>query len=703
MACGSPLKVVTKNIPLTYNISDYLPHNTLLQRGKYKIESGLSQGGFGITYKAIKNDTLEVVAIKELFPEQVRRQGVLVEWRRFCNPSQQEQVEKFNLEAEILSNCIHPSIVRYREYFEENNTAYIVMDFIEGLSLDKIIKNETILSEIRIKKYFLQITEALKIVHARGILHRDISPTNILIDRQDRAILIDFGAARQFLVGRTKQMTVILNPGYAPPEQYRPRVKPVPGIDFYALCASMYHGLTGRVPDNSLDREDAMRERRADPLILPIQIVSNISQQMEKILMMGMAINPERRFQDADILIQYLEGNIHYSLLFQARELVKEAKLLPGQKLTNLKKASIIYQKVLEQESNNFEAKVELAEIMLYLDINKAEELAISAIAQKANDRRSYGILGVVKCHQKQWQQGLEYLKYANSIIDRDSCQAANLAMAAWQLKEWETANRFANRALQVLPTINPQHLNLDLIAQNVFILGIKAYIAFEQEEWANVISAARQAITQSKQLSTQERKQFQEWIYPSLILALEKAVTNPKSPDLENCLQECQNLPFTKAYRAWQLAKQGSETEAFNLLTTISLNENFPAWVLLNIAIGYERQKQLMQAQQVYQQYLKIIPNNSFAYFRLGTVQGNLQLWEEAKISLETALQLKTDYAEAYHNLGWVLLNLRKQGKQFSSQYNEKTAYKNAVRLYEQQGKLKLAKIIQEIIARYQ
>ncbi|MGB3512403.1 MAG: serine/threonine-protein kinase, partial [Microcoleaceae cyanobacterium] len=242
IACGCPLTTLN-------SVGYQLPRGTLLEQGKYRIEKTLGEGGFGITYQAIDLEKTTNVAIKELCPDKFLRHGINIIWPASITPQiQQQQIQKFKTEAESLKKCIHPNIVRVIHWFEANNTAYLVMEFISGKPLSKIVKEQGKLPENIVKEYFIQIAEALKVVHSNNFLHRDIKPDNIIINSQDKAILIDFGSAREFLVGLTNKMTAMLTPGYAPIEQYANLSKPNPSTDFYAVCASIYHALTGIVP-----------------------------------------------------------------------------------------------------------------------------------------------------------------------------------------------------------------------------------------------------------------------------------------------------------------------------------------------------------------------------------------------------------------------------------------------------------------------
>ena len=215
----------------------------------------------------------------------------------------QQELSNLQREAHYLSKCVHPNIAKVYDWFEENNTAYIVMKFISGKSLYQILQDDKPLLEERVKRYMIKIAEGLKVVHSHNLLHRGIKPDNILIDERDRAVLIDFGEAREFIPGRTSEMDVILTPGYAPLEQYAKKVKRYPATDIYALCASMYELLTGEIPPPATDRI------LSETLIPPRQLRPELSPLIERVILTGMKMKVEERFQTADELIKVLRGS----------------------------------------------------------------------------------------------------------------------------------------------------------------------------------------------------------------------------------------------------------------------------------------------------------------------------------------------------------------------------------------------------------
>jgi len=236
--------------------------------GKYELQAVLGQGGFGITYKAWDGALNRAVAIKEYLPSDVavRVDGSTVRARsRNDQESFQWGLERFLEEARALARFeATPSIVRVYDYMQENGTAYMVMALIEGTPLSAVYRSEAPLSEERLKAIVLPILDGLDDVHEAGFLHRDIKPANILIRPNGAPVLIDFGAARQALGEKSRSITSVFTPGYAPFEQYTSSGKQGAWTDIYALAATLYHGVTGKAPPQATDR---IREDPMEPAV----------------------------------------------------------------------------------------------------------------------------------------------------------------------------------------------------------------------------------------------------------------------------------------------------------------------------------------------------------------------------------------------------------------------------------------------------
>ena len=239
----------------------HLSNDTLLQGGKYKIIRFIAAGGFGCTYEAMHVMLNKRVAIKEFFVKDFCNRDEHSGHISIGTNSKRDLVaklkRKFLDEARAVSAMSHPGIVHVSDVFEENGTAYFVMDFINGRSLADIVHQEGPMSEARALGYIRQVCAALNYVHSNNRLHLDIKPQNIMVDGADRAILIDFGASKQYdeESGENTSSLLGLTPGYAPPEQSSQDLQHFyPATDIYALGATLYNILTGSTPPDSARR-----------------------------------------------------------------------------------------------------------------------------------------------------------------------------------------------------------------------------------------------------------------------------------------------------------------------------------------------------------------------------------------------------------------------------------------------------------------
>ncbi|HEX2863666.1 MAG TPA: protein kinase [Deinococcales bacterium] len=232
-----------------------LPDGTLLDRGRYRIEKLLGQGGFGITYLARDQHLSRPVAVKELFPGGATRYGANVVPPSNWKPSEfAEASDRFMREGRVLAQFNNRSIVHVLEVFSENATSYLVMEALKGETLHERMLKRGPLPPAEVSDIARQVAGALEVVHAANLLHRDIKPENVFLTDDGRTVLIDFGSARQFVPGKTVSQTRILSPQYAPLEQFGAAGKFGPPTDLYALGATLYHALTGNLPTSSADR-----------------------------------------------------------------------------------------------------------------------------------------------------------------------------------------------------------------------------------------------------------------------------------------------------------------------------------------------------------------------------------------------------------------------------------------------------------------
>ena len=235
---------------------DALPEGYRVQ--EFEFLSVLGVGGFGTTYLA-KNSLLDcIVAIKEYFP---RGFASRMEGHNICPRSSSKSenyawgLERFLDEAKTLAQLNHPGIIRIHKYFEAHGSGYIVMEYIEGETLSERLKRDNTLSESRLMNILNPLVKGLEQIHAAGYLHRDITPKNILLRKDGTPVLIDFGAARQAVGARSRSVTAVVTPGYAPLEQYSTRGRQQgPWTDIYGLSAVAYRCITGTVPKDATER-----------------------------------------------------------------------------------------------------------------------------------------------------------------------------------------------------------------------------------------------------------------------------------------------------------------------------------------------------------------------------------------------------------------------------------------------------------------
>lgn len=240
----------------------------------YEIQSVLGMGSFGITYLARDHDLQRPVAIKEYFP--VTLAVRLINGVAIAPRSENDRkyyaycLARFLEEARTLAKFQQPNIVRVVRYLEANDTAYLVMDYEEGESLEARLQWVGTLQEAEIRAIVLPLLRSLAVIHAASVLHHDIKPDNVLIRRDGTPVLLDFGSARQAMSEQGRTMTKILTPGYAPFEQYLSRNKQSPSTDLYAIGATMYRCATGLAPVPAPERIAALHDGDPDPMYLAV-------------------------------------------------------------------------------------------------------------------------------------------------------------------------------------------------------------------------------------------------------------------------------------------------------------------------------------------------------------------------------------------------------------------------------------------------
>ena len=297
--CGFDLAENEKKFP------GALRAGTILN-GRYIIGRVLGQGGFGITYLAWDTKLEARVAVKEFMPNEIAtRVGTTVS---VAVESRTEDftygAERFQEEARTLAKFMgQPNIAGVTDYFDENDTSYFVMDYIEGISFKTYIANHG--GKVSVEEalnVMIPVLRALTAVHAEGFIHRDVTPDNIYITKDGMVKLLDFGSARYSIGDKSKSLDVILKVGYAPKEQYIHRSRQGPFTDVYSCAACFYAAITGFLPPEALERLEH------DDLVPVSQCGIDIPEYLDKAILKGLAVQPEDRFQSAAEFLDAIES-----------------------------------------------------------------------------------------------------------------------------------------------------------------------------------------------------------------------------------------------------------------------------------------------------------------------------------------------------------------------------------------------------------
>lgn len=286
----------------------------VILEGKYLVGKAIGQGGFGITYIGMDLNLEMRVAIKEYYPNGCAMRDTSDNSNMVQSYSEEAQTffeigrEKFINEAKILAKCINLSeIVKVKDFFKENHTAYIVMEYLEGETLKEYLKDRG--GRISLKEtlnMMKPLIKSLSQVHKMNLIHRDISPDNLMITAENVLKILDFGGARDYVAFSERSMSITLKPGYAPEEQYRTHGEQGPWTDVYALCATMYRCITGQIPPESM-------ERAYQDTLKPItDFVSDCPQWIDFVIQKGLGIYKNDRWQSMQELYEnlYNEQNV---------------------------------------------------------------------------------------------------------------------------------------------------------------------------------------------------------------------------------------------------------------------------------------------------------------------------------------------------------------------------------------------------------
>ena len=315
-----------------------LSADTTLQNGKYRIISTLGQGGFGITYLAENTMLKGKVAIKEFFYKEYCDRDADTRHVTVPTSGNRDVVDRFKQkfvkEARTIFKLPHPNIVRILDVFEENGTAYYVMDYIEGESLSEMVARRGYIPESEALAYICDVAQALTYIHSKKVNHLDVKPGNMIRRRSDgKVLLIDFGVAKQYDAASLKGTTttpVCISAGYSPAEQYRKNgVQSFsPQSDVYALAATLYKLLTGVTPPEAMDVQD-------EGLPVDELMAKQVSQHVRLAIALAMKGKSERT-QSVELFIRHLTESSNEETVNLHDQEPKKPQPKPAPKSKNL-------------------------------------------------------------------------------------------------------------------------------------------------------------------------------------------------------------------------------------------------------------------------------------------------------------------------------------------------------------------------------
>lgn len=291
----------------------HMAPGTLLH-DRYIIGKVLGFGGFGVTYIGWDGRLEQKVAIKEYLPSEFSTRMPGETTVTVFNGDKKDQfndgLDKFVDEAKRLAKFKNePGIVKIFDSFSENETAYIIMEYLDGETLTERLAKEQTIPEDEAVEMLWPVMQSLQVVHNQGILHRDIAPDNIFLTTDGEVKLIDFGASRYATTSHSRSLTVIIKPGYSPEEQYRSRGDQGPHTDVYALAATLYKMITGKTPPDAMERRASIESKRREILVPPHTIDKSISLNRENAILNAMNVRIEDRTPDVQTFMENLNAD----------------------------------------------------------------------------------------------------------------------------------------------------------------------------------------------------------------------------------------------------------------------------------------------------------------------------------------------------------------------------------------------------------
>lgn len=602
----------------------YLPQGTILNN-RYVVENVLGHGGFGITYSAY-DKTLNVrVAIKEYLPRQLatRAEGQtkISIYTGEARQHYQYGLRKFLEEAQSVAQFAHhPNIVSARDYFEAHGTAYMVMEYVEGVTLKEYLeKKGGRISFEEAQGIMMPVMDALREVHQVGLMHRDISPDNIYITSAAQVKVLDFGAARYAAGEQSKSLSVILKPGYAPEEQYRSSGKQGSWTDVYAVGATIYKCITGKTPPDALDRKEE------DTLEPPSRLGVAIPAAAEQALLRALAVSAPQRFKSMEDFQQALLGGESMTMGFQP---ASRAAYGPTPPPSTTPPPQSSHSRASSQSASSPSGGRKSSPAVLAVSIGGGVLgllLLVGALwwmmGAPSNVQTKAYLLdqGIKYLQGQEYEKARSALEEAKKIDANDPKIHLQLALAYNKLKLFPQEIKSYQEAVRLEPGNADAHYSLGL-----------AYLRSNNK---NAALAQSDALVKIK---------------PELAIKLRDIISppNPAKKYLAEGIQYLEARDFDKARIALEKSLSHDPKDA---------ETNY------RLGLVYAHLGRNDEAVSKYKQAINIKPEAA-AYLNMGLAYSKLGQHQQSLEAMKKAIELNPKYALAHYNLGATYISLGKK-----------------------------------------